>query len=93
MITFSKKHLLDIANNCEGVEIYEFKEYGEHRVHTDTVDFLDISVGALPEEVTCDFYEMDAEEYNNTLYANCGEYADYEGKLLVIVLPHNWEEE
>lgn len=93
MLTFSKKYLQEIANNCEEVEIYEFKEYRESRVHTDTVDYLDISINDLPEEVKCDFYEMDAEEYNRTIYANCGEYADHEGKILVIVLPHNWEEE
>lgn len=82
--------LREIANNCYTVEFYtsETMKYP----HTDNVESIDIDFDDLKDRVDCDYYEMDEEQYNSTICANC-EAADFDvffddknAKVLVIVL-------
>lgn len=84
------KDLREIANNCNTVEFYtsETMKYP----HTDNVESIDIDFDDLKDRVDCDYYEMDEEQYNSTICANC-EAADFDiffddknAKVLVIVL-------
>lgn len=84
------KDLREIANNCYTVEFYtsETMKYP----HTDNVESIDIDFDDLKDRVDCDYYEMDEEQYNSTICANC-EAADFDiffddknAKVLVIVL-------
>lgn len=94
MITYEKNYLKELASNCADVEIYVYR--GEnHSIHTDSIKGLDINLDNLPDEIECDFSEMDEEEYNETILANSGVKADFddwyddkEAKVLVIVLDY-----
>ena len=77
------------------VEVYKFMSFDDYwkgEPHTDTVRYLgnedEIDIeedGSIADKV---LYAkvMDADEYNRTLYANCGIYQDEGTKVLVIVL-------
>lgn len=88
------------------IEIYAFndsKYKTYHDIHTDKIKSLPCeyndNLATFPDNMPvlqCEY--MDEEEYNNTIDANCEHipFADYlEGespRILVLVLPYNWEE-
>lgn len=63
MITYEKNYLKELASNCADVEIYVYRGKN-HRIHTDSIEGLDIDLDNLPDEIKCDFSEMDEEEYD-----------------------------
>lgn len=80
--------LQQLAKDCISVEIYRSKRESTYP-HTDYIEYLDITLQDLPAELPLHTYidRMDAAEYNRTINANCGEVEDYEGKIMIIVLP------
>lgn len=83
-------YLKEIAKNCADVEFYTSETMSYPT--TDNVRSVDVDFDELKENVVCNFYEMDEEQYNSTICANC-EAADFDmffddknAKVLVIVL-------
>ena len=83
--------LREIATNCDEVEFYTSATMSYP--HTDNVESIDIDFDDLKDRVDCDYYEMDEEDYNESLMANCGDTVDFEdvygsshAKVLVVVL-------
>lgn len=92
MMTYEKNYLKGIAAKCVDVEIYQYIGRN-HTFHGDAIKSVDLQLDNLPDEVECDFSEMDEEEYNSTIMGNSCEDADFEdwygdkdAKVLVIVL-------
>lgn len=83
--------LREIAKNCADVEYYTSATMSYP--HTDNVESIDIDFDGLKDRVDCDYYEMDEEDYNESLMANCGDTVDFEdvygssnAKVMVVVL-------
>lgn len=53
-------------------------------LHTDTCDFIDYGVCAENDEQIADWQVVTPEDYNKTIYANCGEIQ--EEKVIVVVI-------
>lgn len=68
------------------------------RPHTDNCRMVDLDLEDFPDYMPCEWYVMDDEEYNNTIDANCdhvpfsGYMRDGDGNMLVVMLPHDYEE-
>lgn len=88
-MSYTIKDLMDdYRGQYEEVEVYRTISDRNKRIHTDymrAVDDYDTGV-----EVA-EFELMDEEEYNKTVFANCGnlfsDYYDPDDKVLVILLP------
>lgn len=87
MIKTKKLFLIEESKKVDFVEFYRFRDNRNTTIHTDTIISLDDDIwfDDLPNEVRCEWEVMDAETYNSTIYANCGEMQEDE-KTLVIVL-------
>lgn len=71
----SINYLREISKDCVEVEFYLSSNID--KPHTDTVKFVDLAFGQLHDEIDCEYYVMDEEQYNNTICANC-EQADFD---------------
>lgn len=85
-------------NTYVGVEIYEYKNYPPNeRLHGDSIKYLGLYGEVdLPDDTSCQLWEMDEEEYNRVMNSNCDytenfedSYGDKDGKMLVVMLRHN----
>ena len=71
------------------IETYQVKDpnYNIEAVeslHTDTCDFIDFGVCTENDEQIADWDIVTPEDYNNTIYANCGQIQD-EDVIVVII--------
>lgn len=93
---YTKNQIKNICTEATSIEIYVYTDKSQ-RVHTDTLayiglgDFNESELDELPYddngEVDVDIYLMDNEEYNRTIYANCGERSDMEpGEKTAVVI-------
>lgn len=89
----SINYLREISKDCVEVEFYLSSNIGEP--HTDTVKFVDLAFSQLHDEIDCEYYVMNEEQYNNTICANC-ERADFDeyfddknANVLVILINEN----
>ena len=73
----------DVKKEFEDIEFVSYK-WDNERLHTDSVSFATDDEAA--HKVVRDYEILDAEEYNSTIYANCGEEAEYEGYVLVVAV-------
>lgn len=89
------KEIREIINKEKYVECEIYKYNGSRRsIHTDFIISTDAEIEDVEiQELEADYELLNEEEYNNTIYANCGEYADFaewygdkDAKVLVIVL-------
>ena len=82
-----KDYLKNMAANCNlGVEIYRDK-FGQKSFHTDNIEYLDMLIEDLPEEVSGKVLEMDESEYNATINANSCEREIWdEGDTMLCIL-------
>lgn len=86
---FTKEQLSDYAD----VEFY-IGLHGNHcQFHTDKVDCIDGDFDSLKDREVLTYEAMDEDEYNATIYANCGMKADFDewfddknAKILCILL-------
>lgn len=84
------KELKKIAeeNKVNSVEFVKFSS-SRHSLHTDNIDWLDWDLEKMSDEEVVyyhNYYIMNAEEYNSTLYANCGEYASDEDDNMPVMV-------
>lgn len=70
-----RKELVDVD--------YIYYKWDNERLHTDTIQLA--TSAAATRKVVRDYEILDAEEYNSTVYANCGVQAEYDGYVLVVV--------
>jgi hypothetical protein len=90
--TTKKRDLIEKSKNVNYIEFYKFNDNKNTRIHTDNITFLDhIDFDDLPENVRCKWDIMDKDEYNSTIYANCGEVQEDEYNTLVIVLYYGFK--
>lgn len=90
MNTIKGKELKKIAeeNKVNSVEFVKFSS-SRHSLHTDFIDWLDWDLEKMSDEEVVyyhNYYIMNAEEYNSTLYANCGEYASDEDDNMPVMV-------
>ncbi len=97
MTTYEKNYLKELAEKCVDVEIYKYTGI-KHSFHGDALKGVDLELDNLPDEIECDFCEMDEEEYNSTILANSDMYADFadwygdkNSKVLIIALHEFFE--
>ena len=87
-----------------GVEVYEYNTSSRHKeLHTDFIDEIDEDlVDHIKDREDIGDVEvnlMDRDEYNNTVLANAygvsfdDIYSDANGKVLVLMLEHGWDDE
>lgn len=79
---YTANELKKLTANATTVETYVYK-FKNGNIHTDNVDYIgnasfdNSEIDELPYdengEVDVDVQIMDAEDYNSTIYANCGE--------------------
>lgn len=93
---YTKEQIKDLCTEAIGIEIYKYTGKN-HRVHTDTLNYIgpgnfdETELDELPYdengEVDVDIFLMDNEDYDRTIYANCGEHSDMEpGEKMAIVI-------
>ena len=94
----TKQQAIEFCRQYESVEIWQWTQDRRYcksypYPHTDNIEFVVAKIEDIPE---CAFGEdtyaliMDADEYNHTIYANCGETTD-EKQTLVVILPYGYE--
>ena len=98
----SVKEALELCSSkVSAIEVYyDFSSSVQaHGIHTDTIRSVVAEFSDLPDYMPVERFEvMDEEEYSSTVDANCDHvpFSDYlddsDGKILVVVLPHDWEE-
>lgn len=71
-----RKELVDVD--------YIFYKWDNERLHTDSIQLA--TSAAASRKVVRDYEILDAEEYNSTVYANCGVQAEYDGYVLVVAV-------
>lgn len=76
------------AEEAALVEVWQFKDE-QRKKHSDYISFCD---DISDDTVVYDYDFYDVEDYNHTIYANCGESEDYEGDALIIWVEHNAKE-
>lgn len=79
---YTANELKKLTDNATTVETYVYK-FTNGNIHTDNVEYIgnasfdNSEIDELPYdengEVDVDVQIMDAEDYNSTIYANCGE--------------------
>jgi len=96
---YTANEIKSIVTNASAIETYIYK-FNNGRIHTDNVDYIgncnfdDSEIDELPYdengEVDIDIQLMDAEDYNATIYANCGQRFEDEheegDKVAVIIV-------
>lgn len=94
-----KQQAIELSKNYEAVEVWQWTQDRRYcksypYPHTDSIEYVGDKIERIQE---CAFGEdtyalvLDADEYNHTIYANCGETTDEE-QTLVVMLPYNWQE-
>lgn len=71
-----RKELVDVD--------YIYYKWDNERLHTDSFQLA--TSAAASRKVVRDYEILDAEEYNSTVYANCGVQAEYDGYVLVVAV-------
>ena len=73
----NKKELIAYAEEkgCANVEFYRYTNNKMKRIHTDYIEYIDDYVADNAEIE--DFAIMNEDDYNHSIYANCGERADF----------------
>ncbi len=71
------------------IESYQVKDPNRNiesveSLHTDTCNFIDFGVCAAKDEQIADWGVVTPEDYNSTIYANCGESQDEDVIVVVI---------
>lgn len=79
---YTSTEIKNLTANATTVETYRYK-FNNGNIHTDNVEYIgnalfdNSEIDGLPYdengEVDVDIQVMDAEDYNTTIYANCGE--------------------
>ena len=72
-------------NLASDIEIYRNNGYQMiNELHTDTLDFVGFDLDEIDEEDIIEFEIVEPEEYNKTIYANCGEKQDVPVMVVLI---------
>lgn len=87
-----KEAIAMLSKEYTNIEVWMYTDKSK-RLHTDYVKNID---DEYDEEIEIDdYYIMDEDEYNRTILANCGEYADFatwyddkDEKVVVIMVNH-----
>ena len=86
--------------NFTDFEVWKFKFSDTDHIHTDRIENIDSdhSFSCFSAAVPVGYAIMGESEYDSSVLANCGPSADFaewyddaNAKVLVIMLPHDWE--
>jgi len=85
----SKEHLIELIKKNPELEIEIYKgKFNDitstDLLHTDNCEWADVSLEEIEEDDLLDYGVISAEDYNRTIYANCGE--EQEEPIIAIII-------